>query len=135
MEKKIKGEVRWNSHWKRFQVVVDGTIYEEFRDFDEALDNLERSGFKNIKVTTESLKLKEIVRQIVKENKIINDKFPNYEIVQVNPMDFDDPDYKIMKKNEHKSKMIADNNFTLVYFADIPNKVVRFYKKKKMSKI
>ena len=46
----IDGVVQYNPHWKKYQVVIDGETYEEFKTPEEAVDNLKGAGFKNVKV-------------------------------------------------------------------------------------
>jgi phage terminase large subunit-like protein len=41
----IIGEVRYNDHYKTYQVVIDGVIYEEFKSKAEAIENLKNAGF------------------------------------------------------------------------------------------
>jgi hypothetical protein len=41
----IIGEVRYNDHYKTYQVVIDGVTYEEFKSKAEAIENLNNAGF------------------------------------------------------------------------------------------
>ena len=43
----IKGTVEWNSLWNKYQMYIDGSLYAEFNDPEEGVDELKRSGFKD----------------------------------------------------------------------------------------
>lgn len=47
---RIRGDVRWNPHWKKFQVFVDGTKYGEYDNVEDAIQELKDTGFKNLKI-------------------------------------------------------------------------------------
>ena len=44
----ITGKVVYNDYWRKYQVNIDGVIYEEFNTKEEAIENLRNAGFKNI---------------------------------------------------------------------------------------
>jgi vacuolar-type H+-ATPase subunit E/Vma4 len=71
---KIKGTVKWNDYWKTFQVTVDGVISGEFDDFDEGVDELKRTGFKNVQINENTVNLKEnyerLFGKMIVENKL-----------------------------------------------------------------
>lgn len=58
----IYGVVQYNPHWKKYQVVIDGVTYEEFKNPDDAVDNLKGAGFKNVKIMDGST-LKEVPKK------------------------------------------------------------------------
>jgi len=41
----IMGKVQYNDFWKTYQVIIDGTVYEEFKTKEEAINNLKNAGF------------------------------------------------------------------------------------------
>lgn len=46
----IKGDVAWNPFWRLYQVTIDGTVYGQYANIEDGIDELQRSGFKNIKI-------------------------------------------------------------------------------------
>lgn len=41
----IVGKIEFNDFWKTYQVIIDGTVYEEFKTKEEAINNLKNAGF------------------------------------------------------------------------------------------
>jgi hypothetical protein len=71
---KIKGTVKWNDYWKTFQVTVDGVISGEFDTFEDGVDDLKRTGFKNVQINENTVNLKEnyerLFGKMIVENKL-----------------------------------------------------------------
>jgi len=44
----IVGKVIYNDFWGKYQVYVDGSLYGEYNNADEAIDDLRRTGFKTL---------------------------------------------------------------------------------------
>lgn len=44
----ITGKVVYNDYFKKYQVVIDGVVYEEFNNSDDAIDNLKGAGFNKL---------------------------------------------------------------------------------------
>jgi hypothetical protein len=59
----IKGTVKYNTHWKKFQVYIDGSLYGEFNSLSDGIEELKNSGFEKIKIVTDSNTKMESVKQ------------------------------------------------------------------------
>lgn len=72
----IKGTVKYNPQWKKYQVNIDGELSGEFKTPQQAVDDLKRAGFKNVKIQQQenSTNLKENYERLFgpmkKENKL-----------------------------------------------------------------
>jgi hypothetical protein len=58
----IVGKVQYNDFWKTYQVVIDGTVYEEFKTKEEAMQNLKNAGFDKMALgggVSEDIKIKD----------------------------------------------------------------------------
>lgn len=49
----IIGKVVYNDYWKKYQVNIDGVIYEEFNTPEEAISNLKNAGFHDLDIKKE----------------------------------------------------------------------------------
>jgi hypothetical protein len=83
----IVGQAYYNPYYKKYQVKIDGVIYGEHDDVEDAIDELKRSGFKaiqkyarggNIDPTEISEKVLSEIRTELKQNGLtINNEFTN----------------------------------------------------------
>jgi hypothetical protein len=58
----ITGKVQYNDFWKTYQVVIDGVVYEEFKNKEEAIENLKNAGFDKMALgggVSEDIKIKD----------------------------------------------------------------------------
>jgi len=46
----IEARVRWNAFWGKIQVNIDGVLSGEFYNVEDAIDDVERTGFENIEI-------------------------------------------------------------------------------------
>ncbi|NOQ37594.1 hypothetical protein GQ472_01775 [archaeon] len=47
---KIKGVVKYNDFYERYNLFIDGSHYGQFKNFNDGVDELKRSGFKKITI-------------------------------------------------------------------------------------
>lgn len=45
---KIGSLIQWNNYWQKLQLYIDGSLYGEYANMQEAIMDMEKSGFKNI---------------------------------------------------------------------------------------